>query len=62
MDKKLLSVLACPVCHGTLVYDKEQARLICKADKLAFPIVGQVPRMLLDEATHLNIEEIKKYG
>ena len=62
MDKKLLSVLACPECHGSLIYNKEQQRLICKADKLAFPIFEQVPRMLIDEAVHLNIEEVKQYG
>ena len=62
MDKKLLSVLACPVCHGGLVHDDVQQRLVCKADKLAFPIVDQVPRMLLDEALQINIEEAKQYG
>ena len=28
LDKKLLDILACPVCKGPLVYDKEQQELV----------------------------------
>ena len=33
MDKKLLDILACPVCKGPLVYREEEGELICKADQ-----------------------------
>jgi len=61
MDKKLLGMLICPTCNSPLVYDKQQAILICKADKLAYPIIDDVPRMLIDEASPLTLEEVKQY-
>ena len=50
MDKKLLDILACPVCKGPLVYLKEQSELVCKADRLAYPIRDDIPVMLEEEA------------
>ncbi len=57
MDKKLHEILACPVCKGPLVYDREQQELICKADRLAYPIRDDIPVMLEDEARQLPVEE-----
>lgn len=57
MDKKLLDILACPICKGPLVYDKEKAELICKVDRLAFPIRDDIPVMLEDEARQLAADE-----
>ncbi|AJC48957.1 Trm112 family protein [Allofrancisella guangzhouensis] len=62
MDQSVLSVLVCPVCKSNLHYDKQKQILVCKADKLAYPIRDNIPVMLVEEATKLNIEEIKKYG
>ncbi|MGB5438384.1 MAG: Trm112 family protein [Gammaproteobacteria bacterium] len=50
MDKKLLDILACPVCKGPLVYLKERSELVCKADRLAYPIRDDIPVMLEEEA------------
>ena len=36
MDKRLLDILACPVCKGPLVHLREEAVLVCRADRLAF--------------------------
>ncbi len=58
MDKKLLEILVCPVCKGLLIYDKEQKELLCKADRLAYPIRDDIPVMLEDEARRLSLEEI----
>ncbi len=58
MDKKLLDILACPICKSELVYQKETQELICKADRLAFPIRDDIPVMLEDEARELSIEEV----
>lgn len=58
MDKKLLDILACPICKGLLVYDKTKNELICKIDKLAYPIRDDIPVMLEDEARKLTSEEI----
>ncbi len=57
MDTKLLEILACPVCKGPLVYKKENNELICKADRLAYPIRDDIPVMLEDEARQLAAEE-----
>jgi uncharacterized protein YbaR (Trm112 family) len=57
MDKKLLDILACPICKGPLVYDKSAAELICKVDRLAYPIRDDIPVMLEDEARVLEPDE-----
>lgn len=57
MDKKLLDILACPVCKGPLVYLEEEGELICKADRLAYPIRDDIPVMLEEEARRLPAEE-----
>lgn len=57
MDKKLLDILVCPICKGPLVYKKDAQELICKADRLAYPIHDDIPVMLEDEARALPAEE-----
>ncbi len=58
MDSKLLEILACPICKSTLVYDKGAQELICKADRLAFPVRDDIPVMLEDDARTLSSEEV----
>ncbi len=60
MDRKLLDILVCPLCKGPLVYDKAKAELVCRADRLAYPIRDDIPVMLEDEARKLTIEELPK--
>lgn len=57
MDKKLLALLACPVCKGELIYERESAELICRADAMAFPIRDGIPVMLASEARTLTTDE-----
>ena len=57
MDKKLLDILVCPICKGKLIYKKEQKELICKGDRLAYPIRDDIPVMLEDEARKIDLEE-----
>ncbi|SCZ67775.1 Trm112 family protein [Thiohalomonas denitrificans] len=57
MDRKLLDILVCPLCKGPLVYEKQRQELICKADRLAYPIRDDIPVMLEDEARELSPEE-----
>ena len=58
MDKKLLDILVCPVCKGSLRYDKARSELVCRADRLAYPIRDDIPVMLEDEARRLGEEEL----
>ena len=57
IDKKLLDILACPICKSPLRYDKANQELLCRADRLAFPIRDDIPVMLEDEARELSSEE-----
>lgn len=57
MDKKLLAILACPLCKGELKFNKEQQELVCKVDGLAFPIRDDIPVMLETEARTLTTDE-----
>jgi uncharacterized protein YbaR (Trm112 family) len=53
MDSKLLDILVCPICKGPLLYVKPRQELICKADRLAFPVQDGIPVMLEDDARKL---------
>lgn len=57
VDRKLLDILACPICKGKLVFVKHSAELICKNDKLAFPIRNDIPVMLESEARTVSADE-----
>jgi uncharacterized protein len=57
MDSKLLEILVCPICKGPLVYRKAEQELVCKADRLAFPIRDDIPVMLEEEARRLEETE-----
>ncbi|MBF0184370.1 MAG: Trm112 family protein [Magnetococcales bacterium] len=54
MDKELLTILVCPQCKGTLTLEREASELVCRKDRLAFPIRDGVPVMLVDEARRLE--------
>lgn len=54
MDPKLLEILVCPLCKGPLIYRKAEGELLCKADKLAYPIRDGIPVMLEEEARELK--------
>jgi uncharacterized protein YbaR (Trm112 family) len=57
MDKKLLEILVCPLCKGPLLFKRDSQELICKADRLAYPIRDDIPVMLEDEARLLAADE-----
>lgn len=56
-DTKLMEILACPVCKGKLEYDREAEQLICKFDRLSYPIEKGIPVLLESEASRLPSEE-----
>ncbi len=60
MDTKLLDILVCPLCKSPLIYRKAERELICKADRLAFPIQDDIPVMLADEARAMTAEEVEQ--
>lgn len=50
LSKKLLDVLACPQCKGSLKYEKENQKLICRKCRLAYRIEKGIPIMMVEEA------------
>ena len=57
VDPRLLEILVCPLCKGRLVHRRESAELVCKADRLGYPIKDGIPVMLEEEARKLPPEE-----
>ncbi len=56
MDTRLLEMLVCPICKGPLTDHRTDAgrELVCRADRLAFPIRDGIPIMLPSEARNLE--------
>ena len=61
MEAQLLEILVCPICKGPLEYDRENNELICKADRLAFPVRDDIPVMLEEEARQMSAEEVNAW-
>jgi len=57
MDTRLLEILACPVCKGPLQFRRDSQALICRMDRLAYPVRDGVPVMLEEEARQLNSDD-----
>ena len=56
MDSRLFEILVCPLCKGPLQHDRAAQELICKPDRLAFPIRDGIPVMLEQQARVLPPE------
>lgn len=57
IDKKLLSILVCPVSKGPLEYHPDSAELVCYTSGLAYPVRDGIPVMLESEARRLSDDE-----
>jgi uncharacterized protein YbaR (Trm112 family) len=57
MDTRLLEILACPVCKGPVVHRRDAHVLVCRADRLAFPIRDGIPVMIEEEARQLASDD-----
>ncbi|AYV37701.1 Trm112 family protein [Aeromonas veronii] len=58
LDIKLLDIIACPVCKGKLYYNKAVHELVCRFDKLAYPLEEGIPVLLENRARPLNSDEL----
>ncbi len=67
VHKKLLEVLVCPACKGPLAPVRSQAEagqapssdaalvgLDCRACRLRYPVVDDIPVMLVDQAQRIS--------
>ncbi len=57
MDRHVLDIIVCPLCKGQLEFDKAKNELVCRFDKLAFPIENDIPVMLEEKARQINTTE-----
>ncbi|MCA8899673.1 MAG: Trm112 family protein [Hyphomonas sp.] len=57
VDPRLLEILICPQTRQPLHYDAERGELISPKAKLAYPIRGGIPVMLVDEARDLTLPD-----
>lgn len=57
IDKKLLSILVCPVTKAPVEFDAERQELVCRASGLAYPVRDGIPVMLESEARQLTTDE-----
>ena len=57
MDARLLEILVCPICKGSLAYWKEKKEFACTRCRLAFPVRDDIPVMLEAEARTLSEDE-----
>ena len=53
-DRHMLEALVCPLTQGRLDYDAQNAELISKRARLAYPIRDGIPVMLADEARQID--------
>lgn len=54
LDNKLLEILVCPQCKGSISSSDGGNALVCSACQLKFPVRDGVPVMLVEEATDLK--------
>jgi uncharacterized protein YbaR (Trm112 family) len=59
MDKRLLELLVCPICKGPLrsVGNGAALELVCRSDRLAYPVRDGIPMMLPEEARVLGADD-----
>ena len=53
LSPKLLEILACPRCKGTLTVPPDHAWLDCAACRLRYRVEQDIPILLIDEASPL---------
>ncbi|MCA9086090.1 MAG: hypothetical protein KDA81_18660 [Planctomycetaceae bacterium] len=59
-------ILVCPKCKGDLVYDENILVCVNPERRWCYPIVDDIPRLLIDEAEQLSSEAwgaiMKRHG
>lgn len=54
MNNLLLNIIICPNCHNQLTYKKKKSKLICKNEKIYYPIHFDIPILLKEESKKLK--------
>ena len=56
LSPELKDILVCPKCRGDLRFHEDRAEIHCLTCRLSYPIVDDIPVMLIDEARPLPPE------
>ena len=63
METRLLELLVCPLCKGPLEHLRPPVdarhELLCRGDRLAFPVRDGIPVMLEGEARSVGADELE---
>jgi hypothetical protein len=51
LDPRLLEILVCPVCRTDVKPTGDGTALLCATCRRRYPVVDDIPVMLVDEAT-----------
>lgn len=54
IPEKLLEFICCPKCKGDLKYDASTDTLVCSKCRLRYPIVDDIPVLIVEEAEPLD--------
>ena len=54
INSDLLEILACPKCKGPVRAEDGGTALTCDSCRLRYPVVDDIPVMLIDEASPLE--------
>jgi len=60
LNKELLDILVCPKCKGAITLTKEEDGLLCSPCGLAYPVLDEIPVMLVEEAIPLSEWDAKR--
>jgi uncharacterized protein YbaR (Trm112 family) len=60
LARELLDVLVCPRSKQPLVYFESEGFLLCPSSKLKYRIDGDVPVLLVEEATEVTSSELER--
>jgi len=62
MDKHLLDILACPMCNSKLSFIKDKKVLLCRFDRVTFPLDDDIPVLLPERAENLTAEQLNAFN
>ena len=54
ISEELLHILACPKCKGQIHLNEQKEGLICPGCRVLYPVRGDIPIMLIEEALPLE--------
>ena len=55
--EKVKDILVCPKCKGELIHDGDSLICVNAETRWSYPIVDDIPRLLVDEAKQLPLED-----